>query len=78
MEMAIADDLMNSVEAAEALGITRLRVWQLVKLGRIKAETIGRTMLFERTEIARFKKIPRKVGRPSSKVVAKRSAKKKK
>jgi excisionase family DNA binding protein len=70
MAMAIGN-LLETQEAAEVIGVSPGRIYQLVNEGRITpSKRIGISMLFEKSEVERFKKIPRIMGRP------KKSAKK--
>ena len=38
------DDLITTIQAAELLGVSRCRVQQLVKAGRLPAQKIGRDL----------------------------------
>ena len=58
-------NLMTTQEAATYLGLSVRTVCYYVAEGRLhKARVIGRTMMFSRQELDRFKAIPRKGGRP--------------
>ena len=51
-------------QAAEILGLSRQRVHALVKSGAIPATKIGRDWLISQAELAAFRALPRKRGRP--------------
>ena len=60
-------EYLNIQEAAEALGVTRRRIWKMVKDGELEATTNPldrREKLIPRSEVDRFSKFvrPRKVG----------------
>ena len=65
------DELMTTHQAAAELRITRQRVLQMAKAGRLgrKVEGLMPYYIFTRTEIEEFKKTTRPAGRPSSKSV---------
>jgi excisionase family DNA binding protein len=57
-------DLMTTQEAATYLGLSVRTVRYYVAERRLAtARTIGRTMMFSRSELDRFKALPRKGGR---------------
>jgi len=58
---------LTSVQAAKILGITKARVNQFVRAGRLKAELFGRVYIFDPAEVKRFSKIKRPLGRPLAK-----------
>ena len=52
-------------EAAQRLGVTRGRVWQFVREGRLKAHKIHpRLSLIREEDLEEFAKIKRRNGRP--------------
>ncbi len=59
-------DLMTTHEAAALLGVSRQRVLELAKAGRLgrKVEGLMPYYVFTREEVARYKSMPRKGGRP--------------
>lgn len=61
--MAISDYLC-SADAADFLNVSVPRIYQFVRDGRLPSERIGRTMFFPRTALEKFRKKPRKNGRP--------------
>ena len=44
-------DKITAPEAARLLGITRVRVWQLIKKGKLKAEKKGRDWWVDRESV---------------------------
>jgi excisionase family DNA binding protein len=64
--------MLSTKEAAQRLGLkTTGAVRQLILADRLQAEKRGRDWWIEETEIERFEKEPRKVGRPKSKRIVK-------
>lgn len=57
----------TTTSAADALGISRRRVCQLIELGRLKAVKHGRDWLIDRASVEALKGQERKAGRPKSK-----------
>ena len=57
--------MLTIAEVATAIGVTRGRVYQLLKEQKMRGEKIGTVWLVPETEIARFR-APSKVGRPRS------------
>lgn len=56
---------LTTEEAAEILGVHTSRISHFVKSGRLNVATrYGMSMLFDRKEVAKFRKLPRKTGRP--------------
>ena len=55
--------LLSVSEAAARLGVSRVRVWQWIKEGRLKAERLGNAWAIRERDLAKFK--PRPTGRPS-------------
>lgn len=58
--------LLTTSEVAKKLGVTRWRVSQLIKDGRLKAEKYGQIYLIKEEDIEIVKE--RKVGRPAKKL----------
>ena len=54
--------LVTTKEAAQILGVTAVRVRQLIKDGRLVAEKRGRDHLLEDREVQRFKRHGRRSG----------------
>ena len=54
--------LVTTKEAAQILGVTPVRVRQLIKDGRLVAEKRGRDHLLEDQEVKRFKRHGRRSG----------------
>ena len=54
--------LVTTREAAQILGVTAVRVRQLIKDGRLVAEKRGRDHLLEDREVQRFKRHGRRSG----------------
>jgi excisionase family DNA binding protein len=67
---------MTTHEAAAALGISRQRVLELAKAGRLgrKVEGLMPYYVFTREEIERYKSSPRRGGRPPKAVAGARPA----
>lgn len=53
-------------EAAEALGVTRIRVQHMIGERRLVAERVGNRWIIPRHEVFRSQRIPRPAGRPYS------------
>lgn len=56
------DDLLSASQAADYLGVSRVRINQLANLGRIKREEIGGYYLYRRSELDRWRESPKSVG----------------
>lgn len=56
--------LYSTPKAAELLGISRCRIGQLIRRGRIKGIRVGKDWMISACEVDRFGKIKRKPGRP--------------
>lgn len=56
--------LLSVAEAAERLGVTRVRVNQLIDAGALPAQRIGRAYAIMETDLAEFEKRDRQAGRP--------------
>ncbi len=59
-------ELLTTSEVAEKLGVTRWRVSQLIKDGRLKAEKYGQIYLIKEEDIEIVKE--RKTGRPKKEI----------
>lgn len=55
---------LSPQEAADRLGLTRQRVVQLCKTGRLDAERVGSSWVVNEDELAAFSRQERPVGRP--------------
>jgi len=64
--MAALVDGFTVQEAAEALGVTRIRVQHMIGDGRLVAERVGNRWIIPRHEVFRCQRIPRTGGRPYS------------
>ena len=53
---------MTTAQAAEALGITRRRVLQLIAKELLRSEKRGRDHWIESAELERFRQLPRPMG----------------
>ena len=63
--MAIQSSLIGAIEAAEIVGVSKGRLLEFVRLGRIRPKgQIGSAFAFDPSEIREFAKIKRKNGRP--------------
>jgi excisionase family DNA binding protein len=56
--------LLTTPQTAAMLGVSRYRVWQFIKSGRLPAELIGRDYFVKERDVAKFKSIKRPHGRP--------------
>lgn len=65
MSMAIGNYL-TVAETADILGVSVMRVYQLVDEGRLTAERSGRQIYIARDVAVKFSKKPRAVGRPKN------------
>ncbi len=57
-------DKISTIKAAEILGVTRVRVQQLIEEGKLPAEKIGRDWFMEVSDVEAIKNRPGR-GRPS-------------
>ncbi len=57
-------ELLTTKEAAEKLGVTYVRINQLIKSGELVAEKKGRDYLIKSSDLKTLKKKPEKRGRP--------------
>jgi excisionase family DNA binding protein len=48
------DTLMNTVQVAERLGMSREQVWRLWSTGRLPGYKLDRNVRFDRTDVERF------------------------
>lgn len=60
----LTGSVINTAQAAKALGITQRRITALIKSGRLPAEKIGRDWLINDKDIERVR--IRKPGRPKN------------
>lgn len=58
-------DLLTTQQAADALGISRRRVRQLIEAGTLRATLVGRDYVIDRTNLDAFAARRRPAGRPS-------------
>ena len=56
--------LLSTTEAAERLGVVPQLVRRLAAQGKLRGQKVGSDWVFSEREIARFKALPRVVGRP--------------
>jgi excisionase family DNA binding protein len=64
MLAAMLGDYVRVAEAAEELGISVSAVHKAIDRGKITAEHFGPLLLIHRSELDRFKALPRRRGRP--------------
>ncbi len=57
-------ELVGVTVAADELNLSPNRVRQLIKLGRLPAQQIGREYAITRADLEAFKRVDRPVGRP--------------
>lgn len=65
-------DWLNTAQAADVLGVTSIRVRQLIAEGRLKPTRVGSVYLLLRSDVEAFKKQKRAPGRPKKKPAAKK------
>lgn len=53
-------------QAAEYLGLSHVRVWQLIQKKRLHAEKFGRDWIITEAELVRFKQLDRPPHRPKA------------
>jgi len=58
---------MTTAQVAAELGVSKSRVDQFARKGRLKSVQVGNARLFRRADVLAFKKIPRPAHRPKSK-----------
>jgi len=61
-DMSNVDEHISTAEAADALGITRQRVIQLIAAGRLKAEKFASVYMIRRSDLSAVEERPQ--GRP--------------
>jgi excisionase family DNA binding protein len=66
--------LLTTKEAAERLGVSQVRVNQLIKQGRLPAEKMGRDYFIKESDLKLVE--DRKPGRPSKQMSKKKAVKK--
>lgn len=64
--MADINQYMTSREAAAELDVSKSRIDQFVRDGRLTSVMMGIARLIPRAEVAALKKLPRAAGRPKS------------
>ena len=64
-------DWISVTDAAEILGLTRRRVHDIIKDGRLKPTRVGSVYLLLRADVVAFGKAPRSPGRPKKPAVKK-------
>lgn len=62
--MANLDDALSTKEAADFLGVSRFRVHQFIRSGRLSARKFGNQLVLRLSELRDFKAEPRPNGRP--------------
>lgn len=62
--MGDISEYVTSREAADLLGLSKARVDQFVRKGRLSGVMVGNTRLIPRAEVEAMKKTPRPPGRP--------------
>ena len=55
----VLSDCWTITQAADYLGLSRQRVWQLIREGRLEASWIGSRWLVDDRELRRFAKVKR-------------------
>lgn len=70
-------DWLNTAQAADVLGVTSIRVRQLIAEGRLKPTRVGSVYLLLRADVEAFAKKPRAPGRPAKPAPKKPAAKRK-
>lgn len=50
------DSIIGTAEVSEILGLSEQRVWQLAMDKKFQYKNIGRTMIFDKTEIIVYKR----------------------
>ena len=56
--------MLTMQQVADRLGISRVRVFQLIKADKIKSVRFGWAHQIDEAEVERFKKVERRPGRP--------------
>ena len=62
-------DLLTTTQVAKELGVSKVRVNQLIHLGRLPAQRFGERWAIKPADLAAFKKMKREAGRPAKYVV---------
>jgi excisionase family DNA binding protein len=60
------DRPMTVAETALFLGVSKARVLQFIRAGRLPATKFGPAWVLEERDLVEFKRIPRKPGRPEA------------
>lgn len=60
-------EMLDTVQAAALIGISKQQVQRLVTAGLIQAQKFGRSWLIPRAEVERYQKERKPAGRPSTK-----------
>ncbi|HEY6403442.1 MAG TPA: helix-turn-helix domain-containing protein [Blastocatellia bacterium] len=63
----IKKEMVTTVTAADRLGISRKRVFQLIQEGRLQATQYGRSWLIPLAEVEKYERERKPAGRPSMK-----------
>lgn len=63
----LANEYVTTKQAADALGVSKARVDQFCRDGRLKSEMVGTVRLIRKTDLAAFKKVARAPGKPKGK-----------
>ena len=71
-------DWISVTDTAELLELTRRRIHDIIKDGRLKATRVGNQLLLMRSDVIAFSKVPRVPGRPAKTAAKKPAAKAKK
>ena len=60
-------EMVTTVTAADRLGISRKRVFQLIQEGRLQATQYGRSWLIPLAEVEKYERERKPAGRPTAK-----------
>jgi excisionase family DNA binding protein len=60
------DQMLNTLQVADRLDVSKNRVSQFVVTGRLRAYKLGRLSVFDPTDVQEFAKLPRSPGSRSS------------
>lgn len=60
-------EYLTTVEVARELGVSKARIDQFARVGKLKSVTVGNARLFLKTDVCAFAKIPRNPGRKPKK-----------
>jgi excisionase family DNA binding protein len=58
------EETLTLPEAARELGIAHVTLWRMVKAGRVATVKLGPVYGITRTELERFRRVHRPIGRP--------------